>query len=510
MSGILLPGQEKRPQQGGGIELPKGYARRRDDEEPAAEVAPAAPPEAPAAAPQPGGRGRQPEFLFPPSAAQVQCPSCGAAYVVPVFTIIDLGVNPELLNPLLGGQINMAICQTCGAGGPLSAPLLLHHPAQEFLGVYTPPMGMDDLQRQKAIGDLTQALMRKLPAEARRGYMLQPRQYVDWNRFMERLWEFQGVTPEMLRRQRQQSEALQSLMRLADDPAALDIALERSRDLIDMSFFALLDRMLMVISSQGDQQMSAQLMALRNTLIEKTEAGQQVKVLQDRVQAILTAAQSARSREQLLDILVDAAQGEGGNQIVTTAATALGRALDYQFLLMLSERLEQTTDPAQRKLLEDLRTLITEMQEQQRESAQAMMGQAQEVLQAVLEATDTEEALHQYADAIDESFLALLANNIERAEQTKATAAARRLHEIYDMALDIVQAGMPPEMRLINDLLNAPDKGAVRKQLEENRGLLNKDFIDALRGLEEDFRSRGSAEVADRIKSIRGQAALMV
>ena len=139
-----------------------------------------------------------------------------------------------------------------------------------------------------------------------------------------------------------------------------------------------------------------------------------------------------------------------------------------------------------------------------------MMGQAQEVLQAVLEAPDTEEALRQYADAIDETFLALLANNIDRAEQTKATAAVRRLREIYDMALDIVQEGMPPEMRLINDLLNAPDKGALRKLLEENRALLNREFIDALRGLEEDFRSRGNPEVADRIKSIRGQAALMV
>ncbi len=510
MSGILLPGQENRPQQGGGIELPKGYARRRDDEDVAAAPAPEAAEAAPAEAPAGGGRRRQPEFLFPPTAAQVQCPGCGAAYVVPVFTIIDLGVNPELLSPLLGGQINMAICQTCGAGGPLSAPLLLHEPAQEFLGVYTPPMGIDDLQRQKAIGDLTQALMRKLPAEARRGYMLQPKQYVDWNRFMEKLWEFQGVTPEMLRRQRQQSEALQSLMRLADDPAALDIALGRYRELIDLGFFSLLDRMLMVISSQGDQQMAGQLMALRNALIEKTEAGKQMKALQDRVQAVLTAAQGARTREQLLDILVEAAQGDNGGQIVASAAAALGRALDYQFLLTLADRLEQTTDPAQRKTLEDLRALITEMQEQQRESAQAMMGQVQEILQAVLEATDTEAALRQYADAIDETFLALLASNIERAEQTKATAAARRLHEIYDMALDIVQEGMPPEMRLINDLLNAPDKGAIRKLLEENRGLLNKQFIDTLRGLEEDFRGRGSAEVADRIKSIRGQAALMV
>ena len=34
MSGILLPGQDKKPAAGGGIELPKGFSRRRDEPEP--------------------------------------------------------------------------------------------------------------------------------------------------------------------------------------------------------------------------------------------------------------------------------------------------------------------------------------------------------------------------------------------------------------------------------------------------------------------------------------------
>ncbi|WP_204266666.1 hypothetical protein, partial [Escherichia coli] len=46
-------------------------------------------------------------------------------------------------------------------------------------------------------------------------------EYLDWNRFIEKLWEFQGVTPEMLRRQRDQVAAIQSLARLADDEGAL-------------------------------------------------------------------------------------------------------------------------------------------------------------------------------------------------------------------------------------------------------------------------------------------------
>jgi hypothetical protein len=257
--------------------------------------------------------------------------------------------------------------------------------------------------------------------------------------------------------------------------------------------------------------MAGQLMTLRNALIEKTEAGQQVKVLQDRVQAVLTAAARMRAPASNCSTcwsMLGAGRRRraGGSH----RGHGAGRALDYQFLLTLSDRLEKTTDAAQRKTLEDLRALITELQAQQRESAQAMMGQAQEVLQAVLEATDTEEALRQYADAIDETFLALLAGNIERAEQTKATAAVRRLREIYDMALDIVQEGMPPEMRLINDLLNAADKGAIRKLLEENRGLLSRSSSKPSSNLEDDFRQRQGDDVADRLKSIRAQAALML
>lgn len=526
MSGILLPGQDKRPQGGGsssgsggsgsGIELPKGFARKRDEE---AEAVPAGAPEAAPAEAQadampeqpPGRRGRGAEFMFPPTGAQVQCPSCGTPFVVPIFSIIDLGANPELLGALLGGQVNAANCPNCGAGGALNAPLMVHDPGHDFLGVYTPPAGLDDMQRQKLIGDLTQALMRRLPQEGRRGYMLQPKQYMDWQRFIEKLWEFQGVTPEMLRRQRMQTEALQTLVRLADDPQALEIAIERQRDLIDRQFFGLLDRLMVMVSSQGDPTAAQQMLTLRNTLLDKTEAGREIKALQDKIRGVIEAIPPTATREDVLDALLAAWEGDDGHDVVASAAMSLGPALDYQFLLALSNRLEQTTDAEARAKLEELRTLVTEMQEQQRQSVQAAAGQVQEVLQAVLEAPDAGEALRQYADAIDETFLGILAGNIDRAEKSNATAAARRLREIYDAALDVLQERMPPEMRLINQLVNAGgDKGAVRKLLEENRELLKPEFVEALRQLEDDFRARNGAEVADKLKSVRAQVQLMM
>lgn len=513
MSGILLPGQDKKPA-AGGIELPKGFSRRRDESEtPAApETTPAAPATAAAPAePQPPRRGRPGEdLLFPPTAAQVQCPNCGARYAVPIFTIIDLGVNPELGPALLGGQINVAMCPQCGAGGPLSAPLMVHDPGHDFLAVYVPPTGIDDVQRQRLIGDLTQTLMRKLPTEARRGYMLQPKEYLDWNRFVEKLWEFQGVTPEMLRRQRDQATAIQSLARLADDPSALDIALERHKHLIDRQFFALLERLMMLSGSQGDRESVVALQSLRQALLEKTAAGRELKALQDRVEQTVRKIQPGATREDVIEILLAAWREPGGEDVAPSVAVSLAPMLDYQFLLAVSERLERTTDATERANLEKLRELVMAVQEQQQATQQSAAAQAQEVLQAVLESTDPAATMRENADLIDENFLGLLAANIQRAEQNNATGAAKRLRKIYDQALEVMQAQMSPELRLVNDLLNAPDQGAQRKLLEENRKLLSRDFLEALRQLEDDFRQRQGSDVADRLKSIRAQAALML
>ena len=262
MSGILLPGQENRPPQGddspaggedSGLILPKGYSSKQAEAPKPVEAQPLTPEptasESEAAAPatddqaqQPQGQQPQIDLKYPPSGLQVQCPSCSTPYATPVFTIIDLGADLALKTPLLGGQINMAQCPSCGAAGMLSAPLMIHVPEEEFLGVYVPQGGgMDNLQSQKLIGDLTQQLMRDLPTEERKGYILQPQQFFDWNRLIEKIWGFEGVTPEMLRRQAEQSNLVQSLMRLANDDSALELAAERNKELIDRDFFTLIE-----------------------------------------------------------------------------------------------------------------------------------------------------------------------------------------------------------------------------------------------------------------------------
>ncbi len=532
MSGLILPGgrggstpppddsSNQGQQSASGLVLPSSTTRRREQrsgEPPAvpsgapAEAAPGGPVGAEPGPPQRARRLSAEDLAFPPTGAQVQCPNCGTPYVVPIFSIIDLGLNPELKQALLGGQVNAAICPNCGVGGPLSAPLMVHVPEKQWLGVLMPPEArLNDLQRQKVIGEMTQTLMRKLPQEQRKGYMLQPKQFADWNRFSEQLWEFEGVSAETLRRQRSQTELLQSLLGLADDRKALELALGRSGDLVDRQFFALLDRLMMLMNAQGQEGEADRFLALRNHLLELTPAGKEVAAQQERIRAVLTSITPETTREQLLDMLVDLwRQQPDGRDVGGAVIMGLPTLFDYDFLLRLSERIDQTSDPAEKQDLEQIRQMVTTAQEQVQQSRQMVVQQAQQVLQEVLGAEDAEATLRQYVDYIDEVFLSLLANSAQQAERNNSTAAARRLRSIYETALRVIEEGMPPEVQLLNRLLSAGDsKADLNTLLEENRAALTPDFIETLRRVESEMRDTGRPAMADRVKSIRAQASL--
>jgi hypothetical protein len=270
----------------------------------------------------------------------------------------------------------------------------------------------------------------------------------------------------------------------------------------------------LVARSQGQSNEAQLLMNVRERLLDTTEAGKEVKQQQEKIRGLLAQITPTTTRGDLLDMMIEAWTGADGQQVVGTLAVAVGSLVDYQFLMTLSERIGEAKDPATRTQLEELRTFLLQIQQQvqarQRETQEAMAQQAQALLQEVLQAGDTAAALREHADEIDETFLAFLAANIQQAERSKATAAVRRLRTVYEQALSILQESMPDDLKLLNQLLSAPDETTTRQLLKENRALLTKEFVDALRPIENEMREGGRAEVADRIKSLRAQITLMM
>jgi hypothetical protein len=64
--------------------------------------------------------------------AQVRCPSCGTVQDAELVQSINTQKNPSLVERLLAGELNVLAC-TCGKRTQLSANVVFHDPAADFL-----------------------------------------------------------------------------------------------------------------------------------------------------------------------------------------------------------------------------------------------------------------------------------------------------------------------------------------------------------------------------------------
>jgi hypothetical protein len=381
--------------------------------------------------------------------------------------------------------------------------MLYHDPEHSFLGVFVPQQ-IPVNEQQKVIGDLSKRLMNGLPQEARRGYMLTPKQFLSYQSLLEAVLEFEGVTREMLDKQRRQIHLIEQAAMALQDPAGLR-ALAREQDAeMDDEFFSLLSMLIDSSANGGDVDGARQLVELREQLIELTTWGQGVQ----RQRAAVAQLRPDTSPAELVD-LVSAAQEER----IVDALVMAGRPLvNYAFFQELTNRIDaaqQAGDGGSATRLTELRQHILQFSQRLDEVQRATMQQYSTLLGEILAANDVEQALAENAAHIDQNFLSVLAANLQEAEKRGATAAVRRLQEVWDAAVAMINQATPPEVRLINELLLAEYPGETRKLLAESRALVTADFIAALGELAEQMETEGEPELATRLRQIRSQAQLM-
>ncbi|MDW8318926.1 MAG: CpXC domain-containing protein [Anaerolineae bacterium] len=497
------------------ILTPKGYssARRPSSERPE----PPAPAPQPASAPPPSPQPAEPQaaqptadlgrravrLKFPPQVMGVNCPNCGATYPIQVFNVIDVGQDPVLKPLLLSGQLNVAVCPRCGVGGAIATPLLYHDPEHNFLGVYVPEQAGANKQ-QEVIGQLSRRLMDNLPPEARRGYMLTPKQFLTYQSLLEKILEFEGITREMLDKQRRQLQLLDQALTALQDPEGLRQLVKDRNAEMDDEFFALLQSLINSSVAAGDESGAHLLVDLRERLIELTSWGESVQ----RQRAALAQLKPDTSPEELLEMVVSAQDERVVEALVTAARPLVG----YTFFQALTERsaaAQARGDVAEAKRLASLRDHILEYTRRLDQLQRAVVQQAVAVLNEILAADDVRQAVAERADLIDETFLSVLAANLQEAERRRADQALEKLQAVWDAVMEIVEQSAPPEVALINRLLAADYPRQTRQILAENKAMLTDQFMEALDALASQMEANGDAQVARRLRQIRSQAQLM-
>ena len=287
---------------------------------------------------------------------QIQCPRCQTVFTAEIHQVIDVGQNPQLKYELLNGTLNLFVCPNCGTSGQMATPLLYHDPEHEMFMVHVPmELNLPHQERQRLIGQLVQEVMGKTPPEARRGYMLQPQEIISYQTFIEKILETEGVTPEMIARQRRQSELLQTLSRADRDVA--DQLLQDRADEIDETFFAMLHSLIEMAQQQGNNDQVIRLVNLQARLYTETEVGRRLEARQT---ALRSFQQEARKAGELTpELLLKHVLKNREDEATVNALISVGQqAFNYEFFRLLTERVETAArehDKEEARVLRDLR-----------------------------------------------------------------------------------------------------------------------------------------------------------
>lgn len=433
---------------------------------------------------------------------QITCPNCGTPYMADIHQVIDVARQPQLKQLLLSGQLNVAVCPACGAGGRVATPLLYHDPAHELFMIHVPQeLNLDQVRREELIGRMVSQVMEQTPAENRKGYMLQPQTMLTMQSFLEKVLETEGITPEMMARQQKQAELVDTLSR-ADKDVVEYLLKEREKE-IDETFFSILRAQIDAAEKVNDNKRMVQLLNLQAKLMTETEVGRELERRQLALHAFSREAQKAGGLSADL-LLKHILANKDDPSLVNILAISGQAALTYDFFSKLTEKIDAAKEP-EATTLKQIRDRLLELQKELQEASQQMLQEANQTLDTILAAEDTERAVLEQAGNIDEAFLHVLSARVMHAEQTGKAERLDKLRQIETVITRLMQTETPPELEFLNDLVRATTVEDRAALIEENREMVSPDLVELVDALIDQSRSAGQAELAERLGEIREQ-----
>ena len=437
---------------------------------------------------------------------QISCPRCQSPMIADVHQVIDVGQQPELKQRLLSGQLNVAVCPSCGAAGQLSTPVVYHDPKHELFMLYIPSeMPMGQVEREQWIGRLTRQVVENLPPEQRKGYLFQPQQIINMETFMEKVLETEGITKEMIDRQKKQSQLLQTLIR-ADKDVQDHLIKERVSE-IDETFFAMLQQYVDQAAQMEDNEQLVRMTNLRARLMTETAAGRRLEKQQVAMKKLSVAAQKEGGlTPQLLRDHVLSYEADEELMKALVASLAAQGALPYEFFQMVTELIETKQTAGEQAVADRLARVRDEalaIQNEMRQQSQQVVEGANRVLQQILAAPDKATAVQQYIDAIDDVFMYVLSARLAQAEQQGNQAEVNALNEIHQTIVQQMESQLPPEVSLLNDLLEAETVEERRQILDENGELVSPELIQMIDMIGQQLAQSNQPDLNGRLQQIK-------
>lgn len=425
-------------------------------------------------------------------AARVTCPNCKNLFQTPIEQILDVKADPGAKMRVLNGLVNVAVCPQCKAGGSLGLPFLYHDPDKELALVYMPlEAGRDDMERQQAIGKLTSTVMDSLPPEERKAYLLQPDIFFTLENMVNKILTADGVTPEMIKAQKSMVELLQRMVEATSDEA-LTAMIEENDESINAEFLSMLGMNMEMVRATRQAADVQRLLNVYKKLLELSTEGQAAKA---RIETVETL-RAEPTREKLVDLLIQAPD-ERTRELLILSGRSL---LDYPFFQSLTSRIESAPDKNEKARLTTLRAEVLTVRDRIDEETRAMFKERAALLRDLLLSDDPETLARQRFGEMDQAFLSMLASNMEETQAEGDEEMFKSLQNIWNLTLYLMEETLPPEVRLLNQLVNTEEEAEVESLLQNNRALVTERMAQLLERMVSNAREDDTPEaVAERL-----------
>jgi len=435
---------------------------------------------------------------------QINCPQCGQPIAAEIEQLFDVDQDPQAKSRLLSGQFNIAQCPHCNYHGNLSTPLVYHDNSKDLLLTFIPPeLNLPRDEQEKVIGGLIKQVTDALPQEKRKGYLFSPSQSLTLQGMIERILQEDGITKDMIESQQKRVNLMQRLAQISDEEA-FKKAVEEEDELIDEEFFTIISRYVELSLAQGDRNSAQALTALQQALLPLTTFGKKLQEQSKEVEEAIETLQDegeGLTREKLLDLVIDAP-----NETRLNAYVSLARGgMDYEFFTLLSGKIDAAKDGEKEKLTE-LREKLLSMTAELDEQLKARIANAQQNINALLEAEDVRAATMQVLPMIDDFFIQAINAELESANTSGDKDRLERLQQVVEVINEAAQASAGPDMQLMQDLIDADEDG--RKKIFEERGPeIDSKFVESLTGLLMQLESNEEQkELAEKVRIVYREA----
>ena len=431
----------------------------------------------------------------------VICPKCQARYNAPIISIINVDQDPNLKGAFLQGKLNIGQCPQCGFTSPLEVPLL-YHDAQKELALVLVPTGLNlaHIDEQKIIGDLSNRMMNALPPEKRKAYLLTPKTFLTMESLTKAILAADGVTEEMLQEQEVRLKLIDQFLQAKDEASLKELVTAHDAQL-DYNFFEILTAVAMQSLQEGDQLRGQNLFAFRQIVAELSSQGKELVAQIDKKMGL----QSLTPEKLLQDLQTAATDDE------FMALVAAGRQLiDYTFFQTLTDKINAAPNAETAEKLKALRSRILNASDKLDQAARQAMDRAGSLLNQLLKADDPQKIILDNLDQFDEAFVGVIGANVQKAEQEGNAELARQLTQLYQLVMQTLQEQMPPEMLLLNQLLESGSPEAITGILQQNKAMLTPNFSHFLSHIQADLENQGQVELAALVAEIKRQAELMM